>query len=224
MNKLLKIFVIFSFAIVSVILIYNRFNTVENEVLSIGDSLSMGKTPFNSYDKSYNYYLSRSINSYYNDSISYNNLTYAELYRKIYYDETVYNKGEFVNIKNAIGKADIIIMTANNNITFKKCEKNNRIFIEYLDETFNTITKIVDQIKNIRDIKIIILTPYCYTYNEEINKYIDNYYVYNNVVFINLYKLIHKKYYYVPNKYNPYPSLEGYNYIYNEIRKEMQIN
>lgn len=224
MSKLLKIFVIFSFAVAFVILIYNRFSIEENEVLSIGDSLSMGKTPFNSYNKSYNYYLSRSINSYYNDSISYADLTYVELYRKIYYDDTVYNKGEFVNIKNAIGKSDTVILTANNNITFKKCEKNNRIFTEYLVETFNTITKIIDQIKNIRDIKVIVLTPYCYIYNEEINNYIEKYYVYKNVHFINLYKKIHKKYYYVPNKYNPYPSLEGYNYVYNLIRKEMQIN
>jgi hypothetical protein len=54
MNKLLKIFVIFLFALASVIIIYNKFNILENEILSIGDSLSMGKTPFNSYDKSYN--------------------------------------------------------------------------------------------------------------------------------------------------------------------------
>ena len=223
MNKLLKILVIFLFALLSVILIYNRFNKEETNILSIGDSLSLGRTPFNSYDKSYNYYLSRSINAYYNDSNSYENLTYEELYRKIYYDDTIYNKGEFVNIKNVISNSDIIILTASNNVTFKKCKKNYRIFTEYLDKVFDVMTKIVDQIQNISTSSIMILTPYCPEYDKDVNSYIEKYYNYKNVKFINLYKSIHTKSYYIPNKYNPYPSLEGYNFIYNELRKEMEI-
>ena len=224
MNKYIKILVIFLFASLGVFLMYNKLNKKEINILSIGDDLSLGRTPFNTYGKSYNYYFSRSINANYNDAASYINLTYEELYKKTYYDTEIYSNGEFINIKNAIREANAIIITASNNKSFKKCSKNNRIFIEYLENNFEYITKIIDQISNISTSQIIILTPYCSLYNKEINDYIEKYYVYKNAIFINIYKGIHLKSYYVPNSYNPYPSLEGYNYIYNEIRKEVQIN
>ena len=135
----------------------------------------------------------------------------------IYFDKKIYYKGEYTNIKNIIKQNNIIILNANTNKSLNKCNKNNRIYKEYLDNTFEKTTKIIDQIYITGTNKVIVLSPYCTNNNEEITKYIDKYYNYKITTYINLNKVLNEKSYYLPSQKTNYPSLEGYNKIQNEL-------
>lgn len=222
MNRLLKILVIFFISSILTIIIYNFYHEEKINILSIGDELGQGKTPFNGYNHSYNYYLRRKKLNI--SSIEINNLTYDTIHQKIYYDQNIYYKGKYINIKNAIKQNKYLIISANTEISLDKCNKNSRIYTEYLDNIFEKMSKITDQILKIGNVKIIYLTPYCKEYNEEISKYINKYYSYKSTYFINLNDLLNEKYYYLPSKNNPYPSLDGYNKISNEIYKIINEN
>jgi hypothetical protein len=218
MTKILKISIVFFIAILFTIIIYFSFDQRKTYILSLGDDLSLGKTPFNTYNYSYIDYLINNNNYIINTSFMSENITYDDIYNRIYYDELIYDKGSYKNIKNIIRKSDIVILTANNNITFNKCEKNERIINEYLDNLFNKITNIADIIYNIKDLKIIVLTPYCYNYRAKTNDFINKYYKYKNITFINLNEIFDKTED-LPSPKLTYPSINGYYKIYNRINE-----
>ena len=137
MNRLLKILVIFFISLVLTIIIYNFYHVDKINVISISDELGLGKTPLNGYNHSYNYYLKRkNINL---TTLEIANLTYDTLYQKIYYDIDIYYKGKYINIKNAIKQNNYLIINANTEKSLDKCNKNSRIYIEYLDNVFEKI-------------------------------------------------------------------------------------
>lgn len=216
MKRILNILVIFLMAIIITIIIYKKEYKQNINILVIGDELSLGVTPFGNINNSYVYYLKRN-NNYNITTINKPKLTYDELYNMIYFDKKIYYKGEYTNIKNIIKQNNIIILNANTNKSLNKCNKNNRIYKEYLDNTFEKTTKIIDQIYITGTNKVIVLSPYCTNNNEKITKYIDKYYNYKITTYINLNKILNEKSYYLPSQKTNYPSLEGYNKIQNEL-------
>ena len=173
MNKILKILVIFFLMIIFVIIIYYRFNKISYDILSFGGEITKYKQNYLSNLKEYNI----------NNSFSETQVTYQDIYNAIYNDIKIYDKGKYTNIKKVIRNSDIIIISANNKKTTDKCNKSKRILEEYLNGIYETTTKIVDQIENITSNKVVIISPYCN--NEIAATYIDKYYNYKNVCYVN---------------------------------------
>jgi len=223
MNRLLKLLVIFFVATLLTIIIYKKYNNNENNILILSDELSLGISPFNKDGKSYIDYLKKDYNNI-NYANIYKNFTYKELYRMIYYDEDIYYKGEYKNIKYVIRNSDYIILSLNNKLNSKKCNKTVRITKEYLSSLNEEINKIISLINNIGATKIIVLSPYCINSTNEINNLIDSYkFNSNNVIYININNHFKDKTYYIPNNEIPYPSIEGQILLYNLIKNEIKI-
>lgn len=176
MNRLLKILVVFIIAIISVIIIYYTNITTSKTPLLITDDKIITEENYDIY-----------INNPDIITIKNNQLTYKELYRMIYYDEKVYYKGKYQNIKYVIRNSSEIIISINNINIYQKCDKNTRIQKEYLKNSLYEITKITNLIKQISTSKIYIQSPYCENYNKELKEYIEkNYKNDTNLYFITI--------------------------------------
>ena len=124
-----------------------------------------------------------------------------------------------------------------------KQHKTNKIFfmafffiligckiIEYVDEMFKDMDKLIKTIREYNKKPIILVGYYNPIPFSETNKttmdtifnYIDlkfNELLGKNIYYVDIYEIFKNKEYYLPNKNNVFPSLEGYNLISNEIIK-----
>lgn len=161
-----KLLVIFFLSCIFSYIIYNY--TIENRVniLVLGD-----KYLLNSKYKTYDKYL---LDKYYNFNdfnklFTSENTTYKDIINNIKNNYYVYSKDKKVYMNPLIASADIIIVNANNEKYFEKCNKSKNIVLKYDEDVTINIKELKNLIKKISPAKVIVISNYCYNQNYNIN-------------------------------------------------------
>ncbi len=240
MNK--KTLVIFFVALLLSFIIFKITYKEKIDYLALGDELTLGYTPFDTYNKSYSDYFRHYLKNrkrlgfYINDFSKYN-YTIEELLEDMEELKEIKIDNKKLNINQIISSADIITLSFGQKELYLKLSSNynNKLknideIYNYIDNYFNNYVYLLNQIRKINSDKIYIIgfyNPLINTNQETIEKlneifnYINKKYKSleenKNIYYVEISNEIDNKNYYVPNSKNPYPSLEGYNYISNKL-------
>lgn len=162
-NKLLVIFFL------SCILSYIIYNyTINNriDILVLGDNYLLN-SEYETYDK---YLLDKYYNlNNFNKLFTSENITYKEIINKIKNNYYIYSKDKKIYINPLIASADIIIVNANNEKYFEKCNKSESVILKYDEDVSNDINELKNLIKKISPAKVVVISNYCYNQNYNIN-------------------------------------------------------
>lgn len=162
-NKLLVIFFL------SCILSYIIYNyTINNriDILVLGDNYLLN-SEYETYDK---YLLDKYYNlNNFNKLFTSENITYKEIINKIKNNYYIYSKDKKIYINPLIASADIIIVNANNEKYFEKCNKSESVILKYNEDVSNDINELKNLIKKISPAKVVVISNYCYNQNYNIN-------------------------------------------------------
>lgn len=204
------------------IIIYVFTQNNEIIIMSIGDGLSSGETPYGIEGYSFNDYLKEDYLTIHklNNYIEYasRDKTIKELIYEIKENKEITLKNEKIEIKQAINKADILTIAigmdelANNKITSKI--KNE--YLHDLEELFSMINLLN---KN----KVVIISLYTWEKNdlltiEKLNASVRDIALTNNFEFVDINKiLMNEEYFFQKNSY--YINYLGHKRIYEEIKK-----
>ena len=204
------------------IIIYVFTQNNEITIMSIGDGLSSGETPYGIEGYSFNDYLKEDYLTIHklNNYIEYasRDKTIKELIYEIKENKEITLKNEKIEIKQAINKADILTIAigmdelANNKITSKI--KNE--YLHDLEELFSMINLLN---KN----KVVIISLYTWGKNdlltiEKLNASVRDIALTNNFEFVDINKiLMNEEYFFQKNSY--YINYLGHKRIYEEIKK-----
>lgn len=240
-RKTLVIFLIGLF--LSAIIFLLTYNN-KLDYLALGDELSLGINPHNEYGKSYTdyfntYLINKNKSKSYIKSFCLNEYYISDLINDIKKSKELVIDDKKINISQAIANADIITISIGqkniynlllSNYNNKKLKNIKKIY-ESIDILFDDYVNLLNIIRKISDSKIYIIGYYNQLINieqksieqiEEIFDYINKLFKSleeenKNIFYIELSSTIDNKNYYIPNYKFPYPSLEGYNYISNQI-------
>ena len=238
-----KILVIFFLTTVLLYLIYKNTYTEEYTYLAIGDDLAKGHTPFDTYNESYTDYLYKYIkerhkNAKINKEFIEEDLRIKDLLDKIKNAEKSGGKTFTQSIKEAeiitisIGSEELFSKLRSNYETYRL---NNKKIFEYIDSMIIELKELIVEMKKIKNVEIYIIGYYNPIINkedeEETLETIFNYIELklnkiskeNKVHYISIYEEFKNKSYYLPNPSHAFPSLEGYNYIANEIDRKSVV-
>ena len=238
-----KKLVIFFLMLPLLYLIYKfKFHEVKT-YLSLGDDLAKGHTPFDTYNSSYTDYLFDYLKTEKNYTTL--NNTFIEEDLRINDLITLIKTNEIKNgvtLPQALKEANLITLSIGSEELFSKIRsneellntKNDRIF-SYIDDMMIELNNLINEIHKItaspiyiiglynivevtkeNDIKIGSIFNYLdikYKSLEQKNK---------NIYYVPIYEGFKNKPYYLPNKTNAFPSLEGYNYIANQIIEKIE--
>ena len=162
-NKLLVIFLlscIFSY------IIYNYTINNRIDILVLGDNYLLN-SEYETYDK---YLLDKYYNlNNFNKLFTSENITYKEIINKIKNNYYIYSKDKKIYINPLIANADIIIVNANNEKYFEKCNKSESVILKYDKDVSNDINELKNLIKKISPAKVVVISNYCYNQNYNIN-------------------------------------------------------
>ena len=205
------------------VIIYFFTQTSEITIVSLGDSLSLGMTPYNIEGLSFNDYLKEDylnkheLKNYIHEFAS-SGLTVKELIYEIKENKSLTIKNDKLEIKQAIDAADILTIAigmdelANIKIT-------NQIKNEYLDD----LEELFSMIKVLNQKKVIVISLYTWGKNdfltiEKLNASIRDLALTNNFCFIDINKILQNPNYYL-NKNSYHINYLGHKSIYDEIKK-----
>ena len=236
MNK--KILVIFFTALILSFIIFKLVYKKHIDYLALGDELVLGYSSYGTYNKSYadyfiNYLKNRKILGNYNKDFSSYDKRITDLIKDMDDIKEINN----TNINQAIANSDIITLSFGQkeiydllNSNYDNNLKNISSIYNYIDDYFNDYIVLINKIRKISDSKIYIIGLYnpLINTNQETIKKLNEIFNYINkkfesleenkdIYYINITEGIDNKNYYIPNIKNPYPSLEGYNYISNQL-------
>ena len=214
-------------AILSVI-IYFFTKSDELTIVSIGDGLSLGMTPYGIEGKSFNDYLKEDYEhrhklKEYIHEFANSGKTVKELIYEIKENTTLVIKEEEIEIQQAINEADILTISigmdelANKRIT-------NQIKNEYLED----LEELLSMIKMLNNKKVIVVSLYTWGRNdlltiEKLNASIRDIALSNNFLFVDINKILLNKEYYLSEE-SYYINYIGHKMIYNEIKKLVTIH
>lgn len=233
--KYQKLFVFF-FAFILTFILYTAFKDDKLYYLSLGDDFAIGHTPFDKINKSYSDYFKEYLENKqmlkeYNNYFSELNYKTTDLIKDIKLNKEKEINGKKISINESIAKSDIITISIGFNDLFYSAKYNKEEFKfnnkmkENIDEIFNNIEEIISLIRKINDTDVYFI-GYFNPHNEDdgiTDKMIN--YLENKLKKINAKKVYYvdikegfkNKLYYLPNINNPFPSLEGYNFISNML-------
>lgn len=201
------------------------FFTQNNEItlVSIGDGLSLGMTPygidgisFNDYLKE-DYELQHNLKTYIHEFAS-TGKTIKELIYEIKENKTIAIKNEKIEIKQAINQANILTIAIGMDEL-----ANTKITKEIKNEYLHDLEELLSMIKLLNKNKVVIISLYKWGKNdlltiEKINASIRDIALTNNFLFIDINKiLMNNKYYLTSDSY--YINYLGHQAIYKEIKK-----
>lgn len=240
MNR--KTLVIFFASLLLSFIIFKITYKDKIDYLSLGDELTLGYTPFDTYNKSYTDYFSQYLKNkkklgYYINDFNKYNYRIDNLLEDMKELKEIKIDNKKININQAISSADIITLSFGQKDLYLMLSsnydgklKNLDEIYNYIDNHFNNYVNLLNQIRKINSDKIYIIgfyNPLINTNQDTINKlnkifnYINKKYKSleenKNIYYIEIFSGIDNKNFYIPNSKNPYPSLEGYNYISNEL-------
>lgn len=204
------------------IIIY--FFTQNNEItiMSIGDGLSSGETPYGIEGYSFNDYLKEDyitkhkLNHYIEYASS--NKTIKELIYEIKDNKEVTLKNEKIEIKQAINKADILtIAIGMDELASKKI--TNQIKNEYLHD----LEELLSMVNMLNQNKVIIISLYTWGKNdlltiEKLNASMRDIALTNGFLFVDINKILMNEEYFL-QKDSYYINYLGHKRIYEEIKK-----
>lgn len=221
-----KIIIIAFLGAILSIIIYVYTKKEEINIVSLGDGVSIGMTPYNIEGYSYNDYLKNAyenthkLNKYY--EFGGFGKTVKELIYEIKENKTKNFKDDKIEIQRAINEANIITISIGmDELSEDKITK--QMILEYEDD----IKELLSMIKMLNNKKVYVIGLYTIK-NEElqsieklntiIRKESEN----NNFTFIDITNIINKKEYYLDKK-SYYINYEGHKAIYNEIKKYCKV-
>lgn len=237
----LKKLIIFFVALLLCFVIFKYTFDSKLDYLALGDDLSKGKTPFGNYGKSFTDFFAQYLQNKnklksYNNKFTFENHRTTDLISDMRDNKTVNINNKAVNINQSIVDAEIVTLSIGINDLFYKLNYSNlsknqiNTIHSYIDQIFGDISIVVTNIRKLNDCKIYIIGYYNALKDinegqeETINKvfsHIQSEFIKlektRNVFYVDISEGFDKKSYYLPSKKNPFPSLEGYNYISNKI-------
>ncbi len=244
-----KLLFIFISCIIITLVIYATINTTKINYLSLGDGIALGINPYDQKDYGYSDYLkdylksSKKLKNYYN--FSKEDLRIIDLIDMLEDNSTIKNNKKSISINEAINNADIITIALGSTDIYNKLKLNN---IKYLYTETSDIFEFIDKtikeyeicIKNIKKIyhkdNLILIGLYNPIVNNEYinNKKIEEIFNYidqklqqvtdkYNLKYINTNKLINRNSIYFPNPNSIHINKKGYNLIYKEILKKLEL-
>lgn len=235
-----KKIVIFFLAIIIIYLIYNFTYKEEYTYLAIGDDLAKGHTPFDTYGESYtdivyNYIKEDNEKAKLNKEFIEEDLRVKDLISKIKNSESESGK----TLTRLIKEAELITLSIGSEELFSKLRSNyelyslnNRKMYEYIDNMINELDELLEYIQKIKKNEIYLIGYYNPLVDNEETK-IESIFNYidvklkelekkHKIHYISIYEGFKNNTSYLPNPNHAFPSLEGYNYIANEIIKELK--
>ncbi len=239
-RKTLVIF--FACLIFSIIIFVLTFNNKLNYV-ALGDEFTLGITPFGDYNKSHSDYFSIYLNNKnklktYTKEFSKSDYHITDLLNDMKSSRELEINNKKVNINQIIASANIITIfigqneiydLLKNNYNNDKIKNKNEIY-KNIDILFEDYLYLLNSIRKINDCSVYIIGYYNPLKNvnqralQEINdifEYIEAKFESleenKKIYYVQIQEGIKNKEYYVPYYKKPYPSLEGYNYITNQL-------
>ena len=181
-----KILIIFLLSLFVTFITYKYLYKYKLNILLIGDN-NINKLTI----KNYSYYLKNNnrVNKL-NDVFTFDYKNYRDIENDIKNNYYVYFKNKKMYLNQEINSNQIIILSANNDEYFFKCNKSNSVLKNYNNKIYKSVSNIVNLINRISTAKIIIIGNYCSKYNEEISDYLND--LYKNYNYINMYELYDK--------------------------------
>ena len=221
-----KIIIIALLGSILSIIIYFYTRKEEINIVSLGDGVSIGMTPYNIEGFSYNDYLKQDyenihkLNRYYEFGSF--GKTVKELIYEIKENKNKSFKEDNIEIQRAINEADILtICIGMDELSEDKITK--QMIIEYEDD----IKELLSMIKMLNNKKVLVIGLYTIKKEEldsieKLNTIIRIEAEKNNFTFIDITNLINKKEYYLDDK-SYYINYEGHKAIYNELKKYCKV-
>lgn len=161
-----KLLVIFFLSCIFSYIIYNYTINNRIDILVLGDNYLLN-SEYETYDK---YLLDKYYNlNNFNKVFTSENITYKEIINKIKNNYYIYSKDKKIYINPLIANADIIIVNANNEKYFEKCNKSESVILKYDEDVSNDINELKNLIKKISPAKVVVISNYCYNQNYNIN-------------------------------------------------------
>ena len=207
-------------------IIYYFTKNDEITIVSLGDSLSLGMTPYDINGLSYNDYLKEEFEKKhklkeYIPNFSKSRLTIKELIYEIKENKTITIKNKSLSIKQAIAKSDILTIA----IGFDELSNIN-ITTNIRKEFMSDFKELLSLIKSLKTNQVFILSLYKTNNNDylsiaKINAIIRDITLSNSFNFIDISSLFKQEDFF-PNTY--YLNYLGHKKIYEKIKKEVVIN
>lgn len=161
-----KLLVIFFLSCIFSYIIYNYTMESRVNILVLGDNYLLN-SKYKTYDK---YLLDKYYNlNDFNKLFTSENTTYKDIINNIKNNYYVYSKDKKIYMNPLIASADIIIVNANNEKYFEKCNKSKSVILKYNEDVSYDIEKLKNLIKKISPAKVIVISNYCYNQNYNIN-------------------------------------------------------
>lgn len=179
----IKILVIFFLALIFSFIIYDVTLTNRKSVLILGDN-HLTNNEYKTYDK-YLYDDLKDNVVFFNELFTFDKNNYKDILNDIKNNKYIVTKNKKLYLNQLISKSNIIILNANNEEYFNKCNKSDSILKEYDRKIYDDLNNLINVINKISTAKIIIIGNYC------INKENDNLnQLYKNYNYINMFDLI----------------------------------
>lgn len=179
----IKILVIFFLALIFSFIIYDVTLTNRKSVLILGDN-HLTNNEYKTYDK-YLYDDLKDNVVFFNELFTFDKSNYKDILNDIKNNKYIVTKNKKLYLNQLISKSNIIILNANNEEYFNKCNKSDSILKEYDRKIYDDLNNLINVINKISTAKIIIIGNYC------INKENDNLnQLYKNYNYINMFDLI----------------------------------
>lgn len=208
------------------IIIYFYTRKEDINIVSLGDGISIGMTPYNIEGYSYNDYLKNSyenihkLNKYYEFGSF--GKTVKELIYEIKENKTKSFQDNKIEIQRAINEADILTLSIGmDELSEDKITKQQ--ILEYEDD----IKELFSMIKMLNNKKVFIISLYTIKKEElanveRLNAMLKEKAINNNFIFIDITNITNKKEYYLDDK-SYYINYQGHLAIYNEIKKYCKV-
>ncbi|MEG2457618.1 MAG: hypothetical protein RSB41_01850 [Bacilli bacterium] len=236
--------VIFFLFIIIIFIIYKFTFHEKVNYLSIGDSISCGVSPYGDIKDSFSDYFALYLKNNhrltkYNNKFSSPDLRITDFINQMKENKHIKDNDKLVYINQEIQKADIITLSLGfEELNYKiNLEKNKSIdtlnnLYNYVDEIFSDYLKSIEMLRKITLKPIILIgyyNPLSYLNKQDYQK-IEKLFRYieinfnklakiKNIYYIGIYDVFKEKSYYIPSNLDYHPSLEGQNYISNELIK-----
>lgn len=221
-----KIIIIAILGSILSIIIYFYTRKDEVNIVSLGDGVSIGMTPYNIEGYSYNDYLKSDYESIHRLNKYYEFGSFGKTVKELVYEikenKTKSFKDNKIEIQRAINEADILTISIGmDELSEDKITKSQ--ILEYEDD----IKELLSMIKMLNNKKVFIISLYTIKKEElpnieKLNAIIRKEAENNKFTFIDISHIIDKKEYYLDSK-SYYINYEGHKAIYNEIKKYCKV-
>lgn len=221
-----KIIIIALLGSILSIIIYFYTRKEEINIVSLGDGISIGMTPYNIEGYSYNDYLKNTYDNIHKLNKYYEFGSFGKTARELIYEikenKTKSFKEDKIEIQRAINEAGILTISIGmDELSEDKITK--QMILEYEDD----IKELFSMINMLNNKEVFIIGLYTIKKEElasieRLNAILREEAINNNFIFIDITNIVNKKEYYLDSK-SYYINYQGHLAIYNEIKKYCKV-